>query len=68
MTTQNTMPENINVVITDNYDYNGMRGLNGIITRITPEGANIWLPVNQCGSYFDCIYWFPFNCFEQTNN
>lgn len=63
------MPENRNVEITDNYEYaNGFKGLKGILTRITPEGANIWLPINQGGSYTDQIYWFPFNCFESSNN
>lgn len=62
-------PQDRKVTITDKYNYaQCMQGMTGIITRITPEGANIWLPINQGGSYFDSIYWFPFNCFEFTNN
>ena len=62
-----TMPENRNVTIVDNYHYApGFKGTNGIIVKVTPEGCNIWLNVNGAGSYEDSIYWFPFNCFTQN--
>lgn len=69
MNTITEMPENRNVIITDNYKYSaGFKGTKGIIVRVTPEGCNVWSNINSGGNYEDMIYWFPFHCIEQINS
>lgn len=53
------------VEITDHYEYSsGLTGLKGIMTRITDQGANIFLSVNLAGKYEDSLFWFPFTAFK----
>ncbi len=53
------------VQIINTYEYSiGFEGLKGVMTRVTPEGVNIFLSVNLAGKYEDSIFWFPFNCFK----
>jgi len=63
------LTEDRKVKITDSYEYPiFLKGMAGIIVKVTPEGANIWLPVYQgAKDYETAIHWFPFSCFQPTN-
>ena len=64
-TTAQTFKHNQTVTIKDNYEYAlRLKGMKGIIVKISDYGVNVYLSVFPTLSYQDNIFFFPFTAIK----